>query len=90
MSKMSQIHAELSEQATELGFESIEQAEANGYVIYYEPVAKLIPAIEAAHKDLMLEKEKLLSDLDLVVARSQFDKRVIERAKEMIKTEVKW
>lgn len=89
MSKMSQLHAELSEQAAELGFESIEQAEANGYVIYYEPVAKLIPTEEAAHKDLMLEKEKLLSDLDLVVARSQFDKRVIERAKEMIRTEVK-
>lgn len=89
MSRMSQLHMELSEQAADLGFASIEQAEANGYVVYYEPVAKLIPAEEAAHKDLMFDKEKLLSDLDLVVTRSQFDKRVIERAKEMIRTEVK-
>lgn len=35
MSRMSQLHAELSEQAAELGFESIEQAEANGFHIDY-------------------------------------------------------
>lgn len=36
MSRMSKLHQELTEQAAELGFESIEQAEANGYRINYE------------------------------------------------------
>ena len=43
MSKMSQLHAELSEQASELGFESIEQAEANGYEIEYDNCRLLHP-----------------------------------------------
>lgn len=33
---MSQLHAELSEQAYDLGFKSIEEAEANGYIVDYE------------------------------------------------------
>ena len=36
MGKLSQIHMELEEQATELGFESLEQALTNGYCIDYE------------------------------------------------------
>lgn len=36
MSKMSQLHAELSEQASQLGFHSIEEAEINGYEVDYE------------------------------------------------------
>ena len=68
MSKMSQIHAELCEQAYELGFESIEQAEANGYHIDYNgdswklklDVAK---AQEQAHKAWLKEKTEVLEDL---------------------------
>lgn len=36
MSKMSQAHADLYEQASALGFESIQQAEENGYRITYD------------------------------------------------------
>lgn len=36
MSKMSQAQAELEEQASSLGFESIQQAEKNGYRITYD------------------------------------------------------
>lgn len=36
MSKMSQAHADLFEQAASLGFESIQQAEENGYRITYD------------------------------------------------------
>ena len=43
MSKMSQLHMELSEQAADLGFASIEEAEKNGYVIDYIQ-SKLIKA----------------------------------------------
>lgn len=68
MSKMSQIHAELCEQAYELGFESIEQAEANGYHIDYNgdgwklklDVAK---AQEQAHEAWLKEKGEVLEEL---------------------------
>ena len=53
MSKMSQLHVELSEQASELGFESIEQAEANGYKVDYSKDSwKLVPDADKAYEDL--------------------------------------
>ena len=52
MSKMSQLHAELSEQAYELGFKSIEEAEANGYVVDYEK-QKLVQSNELQEKNLV-------------------------------------
>ena len=48
--KMSQLHAELTEQAAELGFMSIEEAEANGYVVDYEK-QKLVPDVNKAYKE---------------------------------------
>ena len=88
MSKMSQLHMELSEQAAEYGFEDLGEAEQAGFGVDWEN-HKLLPPEEAAHRALLIDKERLLADLDLVVTRSQFDKGVIERAKEMIRTEVK-
>lgn len=35
MSKMSQLHAELTSQAADLGYVSIEEAEQNGYQVDY-------------------------------------------------------
>lgn len=58
MSKMSQIHMDLSEQASELGFESIEQAEANGYEVKFEDgSAFLVPDINKAYEELAEEIE---------------------------------
>ena len=58
MAKMSQIHAELTEQASELGFESIEQAEARGYTVKYSGnEAFLVPDIDQAFEDLTREIE---------------------------------
>lgn len=88
MSKMSQLHAELSEQAYELGFESIGEAEQAGYGVDWEK-RKLIPPVEAAHKALVLEKKEVLRRLDLVVARSQYDKTTIKLAKSLIEQEIK-
>lgn len=57
MSKMSQLHAELSEAAAELGFESIEDAEAHGYKVEYNgDWASLVPDIDKAYK---LEEEEM-------------------------------
>lgn len=68
MSKMSQLHAELSEQAYELGFESIEQAEANGYRVDYNgDTWTLKPDVakqqEQAHEAWLKEKSEVLEEL---------------------------
>lgn len=64
MSKMAQLHMELSEQAYELGYESIEEAETNGVKIQYnaDGTATLVPFLtdreqaEQARRDEMLDK----------------------------------
>lgn len=65
---MSQLHAELSEQASELGFESIEEAEAKGYVVRYSgQEAFLVPNVdkelEEAHKAWLKEREEVITGL---------------------------
>lgn len=62
MSKMSQLHAELSEQAYDLGYVSLEAAEAHGCEVDWEN-QKLIPPEEAAHNALLKEREKLIETL---------------------------
>lgn len=90
MSKMSQLHAELSEQASELGFRSIEEAEANGYEIDYDKRV-LVDGRELAHKDWLERKElilKALNDLyDNYIEGSfkvRFEKEVIKEAIDFI------
>ena len=69
MSKMSQIHAELTERASELGFQSIEEAEACGYmVVYSDDGAMLVPRdpleqLNEAHKEWLKEREEVLEEL---------------------------
>lgn len=94
MSKMSQLHAELTEQAYELGFESIEEAEANGYHIAYtgnrvKLAFDAAKAQEEAHKALLEEKEEVVNRLGLVSVRSKFDEQTIERAIKLINEEIK-
>lgn len=67
---MSQLHAELTEQAAELGFDSIEQAEACGYeVIGTDGWMKLVPRdpleeMSEAHKAWLEEKNKLVRNAE--------------------------
>lgn len=62
MSKMSQLHAELSEQAYRLGYSSLDNAMADGYCVDYEN-ATLVDGRELAHKDWLKRKEELLEQL---------------------------
>lgn len=62
MSKMSQLHAELTEQAHELGFESIEEAEANGYAVDYK-LYRLADAQKLAHEEWLEDKRITLINL---------------------------
>lgn len=62
MSKMSQLHAELSEQAYELGFESIEEAQEHGYICDLDN-GKLVDGRELSHQAWLEEKTEVLEDL---------------------------
>ena len=72
MSKMSQLHAELTEQACELGFESLDEALANGYEIDYEEQELVNPYVlsnkahEEAHEAWLKEKHEVLHLLESV------------------------
>ena len=57
MSKMSQLHAELTEQAAQLGFHSIEEAEINGFKVDYEK-QELVPDIDQAYSDKEEEEKR--------------------------------
>lgn len=63
MSKMSQLHAELSEQASELGFESIGEAEQAGYGVDCNR-GKLVDGRELAHEAWLKERDELLERLE--------------------------
>lgn len=73
MSKMSQLHAELTEQAYELGFESLDEALANGYEVDYEekqlvnPYVLLNKVHEEAHEEWLKEKEEVLAELNSIL-----------------------
>ena len=62
MSKMSQLHAELSEQAYELGFESLGEAEQAGYGVDWEKI-KLIDPQEMAHREWVKQKDQIIQSL---------------------------
>lgn len=63
MSKLSQLHAELLEQAVEMGYSSLEYAiDVAGCGIDYEK-GKLLSPEEAAHNALLREKEELIEKL---------------------------
>ena len=69
MSKMSQLHAYLTEQAAELGYESIEEAEANGYVVDYENKTlkrDAMASLSLAHEAWEAERQHLITKLTVL------------------------
>lgn len=62
MSKMSQLHAELSSQAYDMGYESLGEAEQMGCEVDWEN-QKLIPPEEAAHNAQLAERDKIVEEL---------------------------
>lgn len=76
MSKMSQLHAELSEQAYELGFESIEEAEANGVKIQYnaDGTATLVPFLTDKEQEMAEQnrRDEILDKIDEAIGYIRF------------------
>lgn len=77
MSKMSQLHAELSEQAYKLGFETIQDAVNSGYVVdydkgklvryglgYSETVEYLVKEQEKAHEEWLKKRKEVIESLN--------------------------
>lgn len=90
---MSQLHAELSEQASDSGFESIEEAEANGYEVDYDK-QELVPTdneseLDKAHEAWLKEKNCALEGLEDLRKRIPYDWTetidVLDRAIKFIK-----
>ncbi len=89
MSKMSQLHADLTEQAYGLGFESIEDAERNGYEVDYVNAKLYKPdEQEQAHEAWLEEKRQVLNELVDVINDGELDwgeiVRKVEHAIEFI------
>lgn len=94
---MSQLHAELTEQASELGFESIEEAEANGYEVIYDGanlcrLVKSKDGQEEAHEDWLRERKEVLEKLSELHSnyvegdyKTKSERQIIEHAIEFIK-----
>ena len=98
MSKMSQLHAELSEQATDLGYETLEQALDGGWCVDYDEgrLYKRIDIQEEAHVEWLKEKEIVLNDLQVLLTKfvalanagsreAVHEKYIIEHAIDFIK-----
>lgn len=86
MSKMSDLHLELTEQANELGFETIQDAVNSGYVVDYErgklvkyglgypeTVEYLMKEQEKAHEAWLKEKACALEGLEDLRKRIPYD-----------------
>lgn len=92
MSKMSQLHAELMAQASELGFEDLGEAEMAGYEVDWDR-QKLIPPEEAAHNTWVKERDKVLESIDNAIYhnlklnddKETYEQIVLRRARDFIK-----
>ena len=78
MSKMSQLNAMLAEQAYELGYESLEQALNDGWVVDYETQILTRKEYEKdeqeeAHKAWLKEKEECIRKLELTLENVDLD-----------------
>lgn len=85
---MSELHRELSEQAYDMGYESLGEAEQMGCTVDWEN-QKLIPPEEAAHESLMKVKEEILNTIDAVIARAPECRGKLMRVQKFIQEEVK-
>ena len=84
---MGQLHAELTEQAADLGFNSIEDAEQHGYIVEYKG-GRLVPTEELmkqAHEAWLKERGEVVGDLTNLLIHQVFDHDIIERAIKFIK-----
>lgn len=85
--KLSQLHAELSEQASTLGFESLGEAEQAGYGVDWENamLIKIDDEQDEAHRAWLKERERVLGGLMNLMIHKVYDHDIVERAINFIK-----
>lgn len=74
MSKIGNVAMELDQKATELGFESLQQALDAGCVVEYgsDGNSELVEPLMASHRAWLKEKEDLVKSLEII--HQHFDK----------------
>lgn len=75
MSKMSQLHMELSESASDLGFSSIEEAEQAGYRADYNLGRMVYDAtkeLNEAHEAWLKERDMLCHELEMLISDTPY------------------
>lgn len=100
MSKSATMFTELEEQATELGFQSLYEAQTNGYVVdlQFNPTkkewehklrkeSKEDEAHEEAHMEWEFKKRRTINDLEMLMNDTPYKvhKEIIKNAIEFIK-----
>ena len=84
MSKIGNYYIELTEQANELGFDSVEEALSNGYEVVKGNLAKAKDEQAEAHKAWLKEKQIVLGDLKNLIIHSVYDFDIIKHAIDFI------
>lgn len=84
MSKIGNYYIELTEQAQELGFDSVEEALSNGYEVVKGNLVKVKDEQAEAHKAWLKEKQIVLGDLKNLIIHSVYDFDIIKHAIDFI------
>ena len=73
MSKMSQLHAELTSQAYELGYTTLEDAFNDGWEVDYDQLRlrKVVDIQEEAHRAWLKERSELMKDADNLLSDTE-------------------
>lgn len=74
MSKISQLHMELMEQVSDLGFESLGEAEQAGYGVDWEngKLIKVEDELGKAHEAWVKERDTLCHELEMLISDTPY------------------
>lgn len=89
MSKISQLHMELMEQASDLGFESLGEAEQAGYGVDWDngKLIKMEDELDKAHEAWLKERDEVLGGLMNLMVHNVYDYDIVIKAYKFIKEE---
>lgn len=87
MSKIGNVAMELDQKATELGFESLQEALDAGCTVEYGPAgqSELVEPLVAAHRAWEADKEKVLEGLDYLLRGYPYSIEDAEKIADAIK-----
>lgn len=88
MSKMSQLYMELSEQASDLGYETLERAFDDGWQVDYDRGVlhkrMTLDELNEAHEALIRERDELIKEAEEAIKTPSYD-RLLEAVVKLLK-----